>query len=104
MGRRDGGWWLRRAGRAGGWRDESAPALAGDNQAAIAQHLHRVPEGLVCDAVFFGQRSLRWQFVREFADLNPGRNAISHLHIGEIHVAERINQRHVLNVDSLTGT
>ena len=61
-------------------------------------------EGLVRDAVFFGKCSLCWQFVSEFADLNSGRKAISHLHIGEIQAAERINQRHVLNVDRLTCT
>jgi hypothetical protein len=95
---------LRRSGWTGGRRDEGAAALAGDDQAALAQHFHGVSQSLVRDAVFLGKCPLRWQLVREFADLNSGRNTISHLHIGEIHATERINQRHVLNVDSLTRT
>ena len=86
------------AARGGSY--EGAAALAGDDEAALAQHLHGVPDGLVGNAVLFRQGALRRQLVADLADFDPGRDVIGDLDVGEVW-AEWIDLGHVINVDTL---
>jgi hypothetical protein len=85
---------------AGGGSDEGAPALPGDDEAALAQDLHRVPHCLIGDAVLLRERALGWQLVLDLADFDPARDVVRYLDIGEVG-PERVNNRHVVNVDAL---
>jgi len=80
--------------------DEGAPALAGDDQAALTQNLHRVPDGLVSDAILLRQGALGWKLVADLADLDPRRDVIGHLDISEVG-AEWVYHWHVINVGTL---
>ena len=91
--------WNPALGRVGGhrWCDERATALPGNDQPSLAQHLHRVPNRLVCDAVLLSKRALSRQLVLDLADLDPRRDVIRDLHVGKVR-AKRVNDRHVINV------
>ena len=77
-----------------GGSDERSAALAGDDQAALAQYLHRVPDSLVGDAVLLSQRALGRQLVLDLAYFDPGRDLVSDLDVGEVGT-QRVYHRHV---------
>ncbi len=83
-----------------GWRDEGAAALAGDDQPALAQNLHRVPDRLVRDAVLLSQSALGRELVLDLADFDPGREMVGDLDIREVGT-EWIYHRHMVNVGAL---
>ena len=85
---------------AGCRSNERAPALPGNDEPAVAKHLHRMPDGLVGNAVFLGECALGGQFVADVADLYPGRYVVGYLDVGEVG-AERIDLCHIVNVDAL---
>jgi len=74
--------------------------LPGDDQSALAKHLHRVANGLIRDAILFRQRALGGQLVADFADLDPRRDVIGDLNVGEVR-PERVYHRHMINVGTL---
>jgi hypothetical protein len=78
----------------GRWCDKSAAALAGDDQAPLTENLHRVPHGLVGNAVLLRKRALGRKLVLDLADLDPGRDVISDLDVGEVGT-QRVYHRHV---------
>ena len=78
----------------GGGSDERAAALAGDDQAPLAQYLHRVPDSLVGDAVFLSQGALGRQLVLDLTKFDPGRDVVSDLDVGEVGT-QRVYHRHV---------
>jgi hypothetical protein len=90
------------ASGAVGSDDEGSAALPGDDQAAVPQHLHGVPDRLVRDFVLLGQGALGGQLVGDLADLDPGRDVVGDLDVGEIR-PERVYHRHVINVGTLVA-
>ena len=81
-------------------RDERTAALAGDDQAALAEHLHGVPHRLVGHAVLLGKCALGRQLVADLADLDPCCDVVGHLDIREVRT-ERVYHGHVINVGTL---
>ena len=63
---------------------ERAPALPGDDQAALPEHLHGVPHRLVGDPVLLGQVPLGRQPMHDLAGFDPHLDVVRHLHIGEV--------------------
>ena len=74
--------------------DESAATLAGDDQPALAQNLHGVPDSLVGHAVLLREGALGGQLVLDLAYFDPGRDVVGDLDVGEVG-AERVYHRHV---------
>ena len=77
-----------------GGSDKRAAALAGDDQAPIAKHLHSVPDRLVGDAVLLRERALSGQLVLDLANLDPGRDVIGNLDVGEVGT-QRVYSGHI---------
>jgi hypothetical protein len=76
-----------------GGRDKRAAALAGDDQASLTEYLHRVPHGLVGNAVLLREGTFGGQLVLDLADLDPGRDVIGDLDVGEVGT-QRVYHRH----------
>jgi len=91
---------LQALGLSGRGCDEGAAALACDDQSALPQDLHRVPDCLVRDAVLLCQGAFGRQLVADIAHLDPRGDVIGHLDVGEVR-AEWIYHRHVINVGTL---
>jgi hypothetical protein len=84
--------------------DERATALPGDDQPALAENLHGVPDRLVRDAILPGQIALGRQLVGDLASFDAHGDMVRHLHIGEIS-SQRIYRRrtHVIKVCTFTS-
>src|ERR1039457_2024727 len=61
--------------------DERAPALPGDDQPALAENLHGMPDRLVGDAVLLGQVTLGGQLVGDLTSIDAHGDGVRHLHI-----------------------
>jgi len=61
---------------------EDAAARPRDDQAALAQYCHGVPDSLVGNAVLRSDVSFRRQAAGELAGLDPRGNGRRHLHVG----------------------
>src|ERR1022692_221895 len=87
----------RGSGSAGLWSavagDDRAPARPGDDQPALAENLHGMPDRLVGDAVLLGQVTLGGQLVGDLTSIDAHGDGVRHLHIGEIS-SKRIHWRH----------
>src|SRR5262245_15694814 len=84
---------LKRLLLLGDGSDERSAALPGDDQAALPQDLHRVPDGLIRHAVFFGQGALGRKLVLDLTQLDPGRDVVCDLDIREVRT-QRVYHRH----------
>jgi hypothetical protein len=64
------------------WCYEGAPAVDGDDDPALAQQRHCVPDGGVGDPVFLGEAPLAGEFPRDLALGDPPLHVVRDLDIG----------------------
>jgi hypothetical protein len=73
--------------------DEGAAALPGDNQAALAQDLHRVPDGLVSDSEICGKLALGRQPAGDRAAGDARSHGVRDLAVGGLPSGSIVNMR-----------
>ena len=81
------------------WCHEGSPAVDGDDDSALAQQRHCVPDGGVRDSVFLGEAPLAGEFPRDLALGDPPLDVVRYLNVG-IFSSKGINRTrgHKINI------
>jgi len=88
-------------GSAYGRGDERAAPVNGDDHAAIAQDLHRMPDGCVGNSIFLGKRAFAGELDGELASLDPSGDVVGDLKVAVV-ARIRVHRpgRHAENIDA----
>ena len=81
----------------GGRGNEGSPALPSDDEAALAQEVHGVAEGLVRDSVLAGEIPLPGQLVSELAVVDAGGDGLGYLEVGRFRADEGVDLTHAVS-------